>query len=492
MEKYDIYKDVAERTGGDIYVGVVGPVRTGKSTFITKFMQNLVIPNINGKLNRQIATDEMPQSADGKTIMTTQPKFVPAEAVKVQFKSKSTANVRLIDCVGYIVDGASGYEEEGKPRLVKTPWSDDDMPFNKAAEIGTRKVIKEYSTIGVVMTTDGSIGEIPRENYISAEERVIKELKKINKPFVVVLNSKNPEDSETVKLASEMEEKYGVTVVPENVAELSADRIGEIMEKILLEFPTYGFNVSIPEWMRALPAENQYIREIITELKEKSRKMVKMKDFAELTEAFSGSDNLERAELVELRAGDGMSEYSVKCKDGLFYKALSSECGENISGEYSLMSYVKSFSEAKKEYAKIKDALNEAKESGYGVVAPSNDEMNLEEPVLVKQGGRYGVKLKASAPSLHIMKVDVNTEVSPFVGTEKQGEDLVNHIMGQFEENPSGIWDTDIFGKSLLDLVKDGLQSKISAMPKTAQNKMRKTVTRIVNENKGGVICILL
>ena len=492
MEKYDIYKDVAERTGGDVYVGVVGPVRTGKSTFITKFMESLVIPNINAKLDRQIATDEMPQSADGKAIMTTQPKFVPAEAVKVQFKNKATANVRLIDCVGYMVDGALGADEEGKPRLVKTPWSEEELPFNKAAEMGTKKVIKEYSTVGVVVTTDGSIGDIPRENYISAEERVIKELKKLNKPFVVLLNSKNPDSEETLKLASDMEEKYDVFVVAENVLTLTADKIGEIMEKILLEFPVYGFNVSIPDWMRALPADNAFIEEIISEVKDKSRKMSKMKDFGCMSEAFEKSDHFLNAELEELKAGEGVSEYSVKAKSGLFYKVLSEECGEDISGDYALMSYIKSFSDSKREYSKIKDALNSAKETGYGVVFPSLDEMNLEEPVLVKQGGKYGVKLKANAPSLHILQVDVSTEVSPFVGTEKQGEDLVNYLMSQFEDDPAGIWKTDIFGKSLNDLVKEGLANKLAAMPKDAQGKMRKTLTRVVNENKGGLICILL
>lgn len=492
MEKYDIYKDIAERTGGDVYVGVVGPVRTGKSTFITKFMESLVIPNINGKLDRQIATDEMPQSADGKAIMTTQPKFVPADAVKVQFKNKATANVRLIDCVGYTVDGASGLEEDGKPRLVKTPWSDEELPFNKAAEIGTKKVIKDYSTVGVVVTTDGSIGEIPRESYISAEERVIKELKKINKPFVVVLNSKNPESEETLKLASAMEEKYDVSVVAENVVSLNAEKIGEIMEKILLEFPVYGFNVSIPDWMRALPSDNAFIDEIIEEVKEKSRKMSKMKDFGYLSDAFKNSEHFENVELNELKAGEGVSEYSVSAKSGLFYKAISEECGEDISGDYELISYIKSFSDSKKEYGKIKEALASAKETGYGVVFPSVDEMNLEEPVLVKQGGRYGVKLRANAPSLHIMQVDVSTEVSPFVGSEKQGEDLVNYLMSQFEDDPAGIWKTDIFGKSLNDLVKEGLSNKLTAMPKDAQGKMRKTLTRIVNENKGGLICILL
>ena len=492
MERYDIYKDVAERTGGDIYVGVVGPVRTGKSTFITKFMQSLVIPNINDKLDKNIATDEMPQSADGKTVMTTQPKFVPAEAVKVQFKNRSTANVRLIDCVGYMVEGAAGHEEDGKPRLVKTPWSDEEIPFGKAAEIGTKKVVKEYSTIAVVVTTDGTIGEIPRASYIPAEEKVIKELKKINKPFVVVLNSKTPNAEETVKLSAAMEEKYGVSVFTCNVIELDAEKIGEIMEKVLLEFPLYSFNVSIPAWMRALPVDNPFVSEILDEIKARSQNTVKMKDFTELSGAFSTSDNFETAELTELKTGEGTFEFSVRAKEGVFYKVLSDECGENVTGEYDILTCMKAFSSAKREYDKISDALTSAKENGYGIVAPSVEEMDLLKPQLVKQGGKYGVKLKASAPSLHIIRVDVSTEVSPFVGTEKQGEDLVKSLMDEFEGDPSGIWQTNIFGKPMSEVVKEGLTGKLDNMPKEAQAKMRKTVTRIVNENKGGVICILL
>ncbi len=492
MEKFDIYKDISIRTGGDIYIGVVGPVRTGKSTFITRFMEKLVIPNISNKLQKQIATDEMPQSADGKTIMTTQPKFIPANAVKIQFKNKASANIRLVDCVGYFVEGAVGHQEEDKPRLVKTPWNDNEIPFEKAAEIGTKKVIAEYSTIGVVVTTDGSIGDIPRKNYEKAEDRVINELKELKKPFVIVLNTKNPQDENTLSLASDLEKKYGVTVVIVDVDKMNADDIGEIMEKALLEFPMCGFNVDIPKWMQALPADNSVVAEIINAVKKGSCDMRKMRDFAELNLSFEESENFNCISVKELRLGDGVSEYEVKPKDNLYYKVLSEECGENICDDYQLMSFVKDFASSKRRYGKIKQALDEAENDGYGVVLPTVDEMNLEEPVLVKQGGKYGVKLKASAPSLHIMRVDVNTEVAPIVGTEKQGEDLINYIMHKFEDNPAGIWETNMFGKSLHDLVNEGLAGKLTAMPKEAQGKMRRTLSRIVNENRGGIICILL
>lgn len=492
MEKYNIYKDISARTGGDIFVGVVGPVRTGKSTFITKFMEKLVLPNISNKLQKQIATDEMPQSADGKTIMTTQPKFIPANGVKVQFKNKASANVRLVDCVGYLVDGAVGHEEDDKPRFVKTPWDDKEIPFEKAALIGTKKVIEEYSTVGIVVTTDGTIGEIPRANYVAAEEQVIRELKSLNKPFIVVLNSKTPNSEQTLNLAAEIEQKYDVAVVCVDVLNMNTEDISSIMEKVLLEFPMYGFNVTIPSWMQALPADSAVISEMIEKIKECSSKIKKMRDFSVMDSAFQDSENFDKLTLNELCLDKGTSEYQLRAKDDLFFKVLSGECGEQIDDDYQLMNYIKTFSSEKKRYQQIKQALTEAEESGYGVVLPSVEEMNLEEPVLVKQGGRYGVKLKASAPSLHIMKVDVATEVAPIVGTEKQGEDLINYIMNKFEDNPAGIWETNMFGKSLHDLVNEGLAGKLTAMPKEAQNKMRKTLTRIVNENRGGIICILL
>ncbi|MBR5192442.1 MAG: stage IV sporulation protein A [Clostridia bacterium] len=492
MEKYDIYKDISQRTGGDIFIGVVGPVRTGKSTFISKFMEQLVLPNINNKLAKQIATDEMPQSADGKTIMTTQPKFIPANSVKVQFKNKATASIRLVDCVGYMVEGATGHIEDKKPRLVKTPWSEEEIPFEKAAEIGTEKVIKEYSTIGIVVTTDGSVCDIDREGYILPEEKVINELKSLRKPFIVILNSKNPNSTETIKLCDSLEEKYGVSVICKNVSTLRAEDFSEIMEKVLFEFPMCNFNVSLPKWMQALPVNNALIQEVISNVKEKAENMAKMKDFAEIVSLFEESENFNSPEIAELKLGEGVCDYNLVAKEGLFYKVLSKECNNKIEDDYELINFIKTFSEEKRKYEKIKTALQVAETDGYGVVLPTMEEMNLEEPVLVKQGGKYGVKLRASAPSLHIMKVDVSSEVSPIVGTEKQGEDLVNYLMGEFKDNPNGIWQTNLFGKSLHDLMNEGLSSKLNGMPKEAQGKMRKTLTRIVNENKGGIICILL
>ena len=492
MEKYDIYKDISKRTGGDIFIGVVGPVRTGKSTFISKFMESLVLPNISNKLAKQIATDEMPQSADGKTIMTTQPKFIPANSVKVQFKNKATASIRLVDCVGYMVEGATGHIEDKKPRLVKTPWSEEEIPFEKAAEIGTEKVIKEYSTIGIVVTTDGSVCDIEREGYVLPEEKVINELKSLRKPFIVILNSKNPNNAETIKLCNSLEEKYGVSVLCKNASTLKAEDFSEIMEKVLLEFPMNNFNLCLPKWVQALPCNNSLVQEIIANVKEKAENMAKMKDFAEITSIFEDNENFNSPEITELKLGEGVCEYSLTAKEGLFYKVLSKECDNEITDDYALMNFIKTFAEERKKYEKIKNALLLAESDGYGVVLPTIEEMNLEEPILVKQGRKYGVKLKASAPSLHIMKVDVSSEVSPLVGNQKQGEDMVNYLMNEFKDNPNDIWQTNLFGKSLHDLMNEELSSKLNGMPKEAQGKMRKTLTRIVNENKGGIICILL
>ncbi len=492
MEKYDIYTDISRRTEGEIFIGVVGPVRTGKSTFISKFVENFILPNISNKLQKQITGDEMPQSADGKTIMTTQPKFIPSGGVKVQFKNKVSANVRLIDCVGYLVDGATGAEENGVKRLVKTPWDDKEITFERAAEIGTEKVIEEYSTIGIVVTTDGSFGEIARANYVSAEEKVVKKLKAQDKPFIIVLNSKTPESEDSLELKNKLESKYGVSVVCTDVIRMTADDISDIMEKVLMEFPMSSFNIEMPKWMQALPSDSKIIAKLLEDVKKSSERMFKMKDFAVMTELYGEDEDYDGVELDELDLGVGVGRYSVKVKDGVFYKVLSEECEETINDDYELISFIKGFAENKRKFAKIKDALSSAEEDGYGVVLPSIAEMDLEEPVLVKQGGKFGVKLKASAPSLHIMKIDVATEVSPIVGTEKQGEDLINFIMNKFQDNPSGIWETNMFGKSLHDLMNEGLAGKINSMPKDAQNKLRKTVTRIVNENKGGVLCILL
>lgn len=492
MERFDIYKDISSRTEGDIYIGVVGPVRTGKSTFITKFMENLVLPNISNKLHKQIANDEMPQSADGVTVMTTQPKFVPANGVKVQFKNSCTANVRLVDCVGYFVDGANGNEENGKQRLVKTPWDSEAMPFEKAAEIGTEKVIREYSTIGILVSTDGSIGEIKRESYAVAEEKAVNQLKSCNKPFVILLNCKDVNNPDSIKLANDLQDKYQVAVILENVLTLNADRISNIMESVLLEFPICGVNVNLPKWIEALPRNSKIVNEIIEEVKEKTKGIEKMKDYFKIDDLFENSEDFCKAELSEIKMGSGFIDYSLKSKEGLYYKVLSDECGEKIDDDFDLMSCIKEFADSKKKYCKIKNALVEAEENGYGVVVPSIDEINLEEPVLVKQGGNYGVKIKATAPSLHIMKIDVSSEFSPIVGNEKQGEEMVDYIKNKYKENPENVWDTNVFGKTLYDMVNDGMKGKVNSMPMDTRNKMRKTASKIVNENHGGVICILL
>ena len=491
MEKNFIYNDIASRTGGDIYIGVVGPVRTGKSTFIAKFMDNFVIPNINNKLQKQIATDEIPQSSDGKTIMTTQPRFVPANAVKVQFKNKSTAKVRLVDCVGFFVDGANGADDGEKERLVKTPWSDEEIPFRKAAEIGTKKVIDEYSSIGILVTTDGSFTDIPRKSYVEGEEKAINELKKSGKPFIVLLNCVEPNSDKNINLSNELENKYGTTVMPIDVSKLDAEKITEIFEKILLEFPMQSFNVQMPEWIQALPAENRVVKNIIENIKKRSEAVNKMSDFSICSGEFK-DENFKNLELVEINLGEGCCEYKIVPNDNLFYKIISEETNESICSDLELIKYIKEFSTSKAKFNKIKDALLEAEQNGYGIVMPSIDEMNLEEPTLVKKGGKYGVKLKATAPSLHIMKVDVATEVSPLVGDEKQGKEMIDYMTEKFEENLDGLWETNLFGKSLHDLVREGLSGKITAIPKEATKKMRRTLTRMVNENRGGIICILL
>lgn len=488
MNNYDIYGDIAERTNGDIYVGVVGPVRTGKSTFVSKFMESLVLPNITEQNEKNRAVDELPQSADGKTVMTTQPKFVPSESVGIKLKDNLSLNVRLIDCVGYMVDGAVGAYEDDKQRLVKTPWSQKEMPFEQAAELGTKKVVAEHSTIAVVVTNDGSITEIPRANYVPAEERVVNELKALGKPFVLILNTSRPESQETEKLRSALAEKYDVTTLTVDVKNMSADTVAEIMEAVLGEFPVSSVKVNLPKWMRTLDISNSVIREIVKEVSDKSLAVKKMKDCDLLENMFEGSQNIYPCKGVVIEAGKGVAECEIQARPELFFKMLSEEADCDIGDEYSLMHYVKQLTFAKKEYEKVSRALQAAEETGYGIVMPNDDTMHLETPELLKQGSQFGVKLKASAPTLHIMKVDVETTVSPIVGSQQQSE----YMLSSFEADPKSIWNTNMFGKSLSELAKEGLCSKVSAMPVDVQNKVRKTVGRVVNENKGGLLCILL
>ncbi len=492
MNNYNIYSDIAKRTNGDIYVGVVGPVRTGKSTFIRNVLNTLVIPNITDVNLKERAIDEIPQSGDGKTIMTTQPKFIPNSAVGITVNDNINLNVRLIDCVGYLVDGAVGHVENNKPRMVKTPWSEHELPFVEAAEIGTNKVISNHSTIGVLITTDGSVTDIDRSSYVKAEEEVYCELKKCGKPFVVVINSQNPYSDSCQKLKKDLSEKYSTNVLAINVNKLTSEDIGLIFANILKEFPLVMIDVKMPKWLSALPFDNKYVQEIAKNVQQFAKNNSKIGDFEDGILLFENSENFEEINNVSIFAGDGRVEISVVPKPELFYKVLSDECGCNILSDHHLISYIKQLTEAKVHYDKFKDALAQVEQTGYGVVYPGLEDLSLEKPQIVKQGGRFGVKLKASAPSLHIMKVDINTEVNPVVGSEQQSEELVKYLLSEFENNPEQIWETKMFGKSLNSLVNEGLQNKLVSMPTEVQNKLRKTLGRIVNEGKGGVICILL
>ena len=492
MEKYDIYKDISKRTDGDFYIGVVGPVRTGKSSFVTKFMQELVIPNIDGKYQKSIAIDEMPQSAEGKTVMTTEPKFVPSDSVRIKLKGKASLNVRLIDCVGYMVDGAMGENEDGKPRLVKTPWNSEQIPFDKAGEIGTEKVIKEHSTISIMVTTDGSFTGIARNNYSTAEEKCVNTLKGTNKPFIILLNVKDPLSSETAKLKNSMEKKYEVPVVSVDVTKLNVATINDILEKLLFEFPIKSVEIDLPDWMKALPQESSIITEIISEVKDKSKNMSKMRDFIEMTTAFTDNERLNPPEISDIKLDDGSVVFSIKPKEGLFYKILSEESGEVIENEYSLMSFVKSLSKAKSEYEKFKDALESVNSTGYGIVRPSFDDIKLSEPEIINSSNKYGIKLKATAPSVHLVKVDVCAEISPIVGNKKQGEDMAAFIEKEIDGDKEKIWNINVFGKTLKELIGEEMNLKADSMPNNAKVKFKHTLTKVVNQGHGGVICIII
>ncbi|MBQ7975669.1 MAG: stage IV sporulation protein A [Clostridia bacterium] len=492
MAEYNIYSDIAERSGGDVYIGVVGPVRTGKSTFIKKFMDLLVIPNIPNSYQAERTKDELPQSAAGRTIMTTEPKFIPNEAVEISLGDNAHLKVRMIDCVGYIVDSALGYIEDETPRMVSTPWSDEPIPFYDAAEIGTKKVICEHSNIGLVITTDGSITEIPREDYIAAEKRVINELNEINKPFIVLLNTKNPSSPEVWELKSAMESEYGVTVVPVNCAELQADDIHRIIEAVLFEFPLREINIRVPGWFSALDNSHWLKKSINEELISKMSGINKVRDAKSLANEISKFEYVDCSSVEGMDLGIGEVVLNAEISAEIFYKILSEETGFDISDEMSLVKLLRELSATKTEYDKVAAALKSVKETGYGVVSPGTDELTLDEPKIVKQGGRFGVKLKASAPSIHMMQANIETEVCPIVGTEKQSEELVHYLLSEFESDPSKIWESNIFGKSLYELVNEGLHNKLSRMPDESRTKLRETLQRIINEGSGGLICIIL
>ena len=492
MENLSLYQDIQSRTDGDIYIGVVGPVRTGKSTFIKRFMDLLVIPNIENEYKKERAQDELPQSAAGRTIMTTEPKFVPNEAIEITLGDNIRFKTRLVDCVGYLVNNAIGYLEDDVPRMVKTPWSDEEIPFETAAELGTTKVISEHSTIGILVTTDGSITDIPREDYIKAEERVVSELKALNKPFVIVLNSEDPNSDYTLELARKLEEKYGVSVLPTDCSNLSIDDINDMFGKLLYEFPIEQMNISLPKWVDSLSDEHWLRKEIFTEIKDAFNNISVLKQINDSLSIIKSTEIIENTTLSEINLGNGNVSINITLKEHLFYQILTEMTGVSVADEGDLFSCLTSLAETKKEYDKIAYALEEVKAKGYGIVTPSADELILDEPEMVKQGSRYGVKLKAKAPSIHMIRADITTEVSPIVGSERQSEELVTSLLSEFETDPKKIWESNIFGKSLHELVNEGLQNKLYRMPEDAQLKLQETLERIVNEGSGGLICIIL
>lgn len=489
----NIYSDIARRTDGDIYLGVVGPVRTGKSTFIKKFMEYFVLPKIDNPYKRERAADEMPQSASGRTIMTTEPKFIPNEAVKISFDgNKSFLNVRLIDCVGYIVPGAIGQFEDDAPRMVKTPWSDEAMPFEAAAETGTKKVINEHSTIGLVITTDGSITDIPRDDYADAEGRVISELKAIGKPFLVLLNSSDPDGSAAKTAAKDISEKYDVSVKRIDCAHLTEPDISSILESLLYEFPVTEIGINIPGWIEALSPEHELKNRVYSKIRETVYKINRISQIHCLTDAFLSEDYIAGAAVENVDLGTGNVTAGISVKDDLFYNIIKETTGFEIDSDEKLMRLLMRLSQTEKEYSRIKYALHQVRETGYGIVNPGIDELTLEEPEIIRQGGRYGVRLRASAPSIHMMRADIETEVAPIVGTERESEELVHYLLEEFESDPKKLWESKLFGKSLHELVNEELNNKLSRMPDDAREKLRTTLERIINEGSGGLICIIL
>ncbi|MCG1012188.1 stage IV sporulation protein A [Tepidanaerobacter sp. GT38] len=492
MEKFDLFNDIIERTGGDIYIGVVGPVRAGKSTFVKKFMELMVIPNIPDDNYRSRAKDELPQSGAGRTITTAEPKFIPSEAVEITIKDNIKFKVRLVDNVGYTVRGALGYEDENGPRMVSTPWFEEEIPFQEAAEIGTRKVIEEHSTIGLVVTTDGSVTEIPRENYVEAEERIIEELKSIGKPFVVVLNTMHPSDEEVADLQQQLEAKYDVPVLPFDCQQLSVDDIYTILEQVLYEFPIMEINVRMPGWLQVLEKEHWLRKQFEDSVRETMKDVKRLRDMEKTIDMFKTYEFVENVKLKEMNLGSGTAEIIMDAKKDLFYKVLSEISENNIASDKDLLELMFELTKAKKTYDKIADALDDVQKTGYGIVPPQLDDMTLEEPEIIRQGSKFGVRLKAVAPSIHMIKTNIQAEVAPIIGTEKQSEELIKYLMSEFESNPSKLWETNLFGKSLNDLVRESIQNKLVNMPESAQEKIQETLQRIVNEGSGGLICIIL
>ncbi len=491
MDNFHVYKDMEARTKGEIYIGVVGPVRTGKSTFIKRFMELLVIPAMEDENSRNLSRDELPQSAAGKTIMTTEPKFIPKEAAGIELGDGIGVKVRLIDCVGFMVEGAGGHIENGGERMVKTPWFEEEIPFTKAAEIGTRKVITDHSTIGVVVTSDGSFGDLGRQNYINAEQTAISELKALQKPFIVLLNSVRPYSDETVSLARSLEEEYGVSVMPINCEQLKKEDVYHILEKVLKEFPVVRLDFVIPKWLEILPGTHPIKAQVIEGAKQVLSQVGQMKDVAGGMEDIH-TDSMKEIRLDRMNMADGCVTMNVVMDDGCYYQILSDFTGLPIGGEDQLMQMFESLAKMHKEYVKVQDALSQVRLKGYGAVTPERSEILLEDPQVIRHGNKYGVKIKAEAPSIHMIKAQIQTEIAPIVGSEQQAQDLIAYIKESSREDPEGIWDANIFGKSIEQIVGDGIHGKISQLTDESQMKLQDTMQKIINDSNGGMICIII
>lgn len=489
-QRYDLYKDIKERCGGEIYLGIVGPVRTGKSTFIKRFMDLMVLPYMTDEHARMRAQDELPQSSGGKTITTTEPKFIPKEAAAVSLGDGIDVKVRLIDCVGYMVDGAAGHMEEDTERMVKTPWSEREIPFTQAAEIGTKKVISEHSTIGIVVTTDGSFGEIPRENYIEAEERTIAELRQLQKPFIVLLNTEKPFSAEVKKQAQEMEEKYRIAVLPVNCEQLKESDIYHILEQVLYEFPLSMIEFYLPKWVEMLPITNPLKADIVEKVSAAVTDMNTIRDALERPIDLD-SEYIKRCKTDGIRMADGTVRVVLEVEDGYYYQMLSELIGEEIADEYHLISVMKELAQMKQEYVKVLHAVESVRAKGYGVVTPERSEITLERPEVIRHGNKYGVKIKAESPSIHMIRANIQTEIAPIVGTQEQAEDLIRYI-SDADHSENGIWETNIFGKTVEQLVNDGISSKIAMIGEESQVKLQETMQKIVNDSNGGMVCIII